>query len=236
LTPILFETHGVVVFHEQVMRILDVFAGCGLARADVWRRHLSDPYARVEVEVDFRAAATARGYTRDVVDAVWKLIAAHGGFGFARAHAAAFAAITYQSAWLKAHYPVQFLTGLLEHDPGMYPRRLLVAEARRLGIAILPVDVQTSTDVWRSESAAPVEPSAGGQRRWGIRPPLTVVKDLHTAEVERIVAAQPFADVGDFRDRARPRRPTLIRLARLGALDDLAGLDPVVGASLRPAR
>lgn len=239
LTPILSETHGVVVFHEQVMRILDVFAGCGLARADVWRRHLSDPDARVEVEADFRAAATARGYTRDVVDAVWKLVAAHGGFGFARAHAAAFAAITYQSAWLKAHYPVQFLTGLLEHDPGMYPRRLLVAEARRLGITILPVDVQTSTDVWRAEPTEPTELTGpalrdGGERRWGIRPPLTVVKDLHAAEVERIVAAQPFADVGDFRDRARPRRPTLLRLARLGALDDLAGLDPVVGASLRP--
>ncbi|ABS06057.1 PHP domain-containing protein [Kineococcus radiotolerans] len=234
LTPILSETHGVVIFHEQVMRILDVFTGCGLARADVWRRHLSDPDARVEVEADFRTAATARGYPRDVVDAVWKLIAAHGGFGFARAHAAAFAAITYQSAWLKAHYPVQFLTGLLEHDPGMYPRRLLVAEARRLGIAILPVDVQTSTDVWRAELPAPTGQSAGGERRWGIRPPLTVVKDLHAAEVERIVATQPFADVGDFRDRARPRRPTLIRLARLGALDDLAGLDPVLGASLRP--
>ncbi|WP_380161908.1 PHP domain-containing protein [Kineococcus sp. R86509] len=234
LTPILAETHGVVIFHEQVMRILDVFTGCGLARADVWRRHLSDPDARLEVEVDFRAAATARGYPRDVVDAVWKLIAAHGGFGFARAHAAAFAAITYQSAWLKAHYPVQFLTGLLEHDPGMYPRRLLVAEARRLGIAILPVDVQASTDVWRSEPPTPAGPSVDGEQRWGIRPPLTVVKDLHAVEVERIVAAQPFLDVGDFRDRARPRRPTLLRLARLGALDDLAGLDPVVGASLRP--
>ena len=70
---------------------------------------------------------------------------AFGSFGFCKAHGAAFAVPTYQSAWLKAHHPEAFLAGLWEHDPGMYPRRLLVAEARRLGIPILPLDINRST-------------------------------------------------------------------------------------------
>ena len=69
---------------------------------------------------------------------------AFGCFGFCKAHGAAFAVPTYQSAWLKTHHPEAFLAGIWEHDPGMYPKRLLVAEARRLGIPILPLDINRS--------------------------------------------------------------------------------------------
>ena len=72
------------------------------------------------------------------------MLRAFASFGFCKAHAAAFALTTFQSAWLKAHYPAHFLAGVLTHDPGMYPKRLILDEARRLGVAVLGLDVNAS--------------------------------------------------------------------------------------------
>ncbi|MGO3141635.1 MAG: DNA polymerase III subunit alpha, partial [Galactobacter sp.] len=144
LEPVLAETHGVVVFHEQVLRIFDVMTGCGLAQADVMRRRLGNPEKEPHVEAYFRQKTGERGYPQRIIDQVWRTLAAFGSFGFCKAHGAAFAVPTYHSAWLKAHHPEAFLAGLFEHDPGMYPRRLLIAEARRLGIPLLPLDVNLS--------------------------------------------------------------------------------------------
>jgi len=92
-----------------------------------------------ETKLWFFPAALGRGYSLPVVEAVWKVIEAFASFGFCKAHAAAFALPTYQSAWLKAHWPAHFLAGVLTHDPGMYPKRLLLADARRRGVPVLPL-------------------------------------------------------------------------------------------------
>ena len=75
---------------------------------------------------------------------MWEVLEAFASFGFCKAHAAAFALPTYQSAWLKAHHPAAFLAGVLTHDPGMYPKRLILDDARQFGIAVLPLDVNGS--------------------------------------------------------------------------------------------
>src|SRR3989442_11679621 len=85
-----------------------------------------------------------RGVPERVARDIWHDVLQFASFGFCKAHAAAFAVPTYQSSWLKAHYPAHFLSGLLTHDPGMYPRRLLLEDARRHGIQILPLDVNLS--------------------------------------------------------------------------------------------
>ena len=77
--------------------------------------------------------------------------AAFGSFGFCKAHAAAFALPTYQSAWLKAHHPAAFLAGVLTHDPGMYPKRLILDDARNFGIRVLGLDVNASAEAYRVE-------------------------------------------------------------------------------------
>ena len=82
----------------------------------------------------------------EVAEQVWTVLAAFGSFGFCKAHAAAFALPTYQSAWLKAHHPAAFLAGVLTHDPGMYPKRLILDDARNFGIRVLGLDVNASTD------------------------------------------------------------------------------------------
>ncbi|OLT05091.1 DNA polymerase III subunit alpha [Kocuria sp. CNJ-770] len=214
LDPILAETHGVTVFHEQVLRILHAFTGCGLARADELRRRLGSD-RQLEVETYFRERARERKYPLDVVDRVWGILAAFGSFGFCKAHGAAFAVPTYQSAWLKAHHPEAFLAGLWEHDPGMYPKRLLVGEARRMGIPVLPVDVNRSDEHYR------VERLTEDPGRLGVRLALTGIHGVSQAEVRRIVAGQPYASLADLRQRARPARRTLERLAAVGAFDGL---------------
>ena len=90
------------------------------------------------------ARRCARGYDAAVVDQVWEVLKAFASFGFCKAHAAAFALPTYQSAWLKAHHPAAFLAGVLTHDPGMYPKRLILDDARQFGIAVLALDVNLS--------------------------------------------------------------------------------------------
>jgi len=208
---ILEETNGVVIFHEQVMRLFDELTGCGLGKADVFRRHLGKPEELPRIEAFVRERALLRGFDPEVIDRVWTVLAGFGSFGFAKAHGAAFALPTYQSAWLKTHHPAAFLAGLLTHDPGMWPKDLIVAEARILGVPVLGLDVQRSALDYR------VEELADGSR--GIRLALPELAGSNETERSRIVQHQPFSSLQDFRDRVRPRRRTFEALARVGALD-----------------
>ena len=139
------------------------------------------------------------------MDKVWGTLKAFGSFGFCKAHGAAFAVPTYQSAWLKAHHPEAFLAGLWEHDPGMYPKRLLVAEARRLGIPILPLDINRSQAEYRVERVTD-GPDAG---KLGIRLSLNGIYGLSGAELKRIVAGQPYDSLADLRARSRLSKPSI---------------------------
>ena len=144
LRPILGGTRGVVVFHEQVIEIISQFTGCTYAEGDEWRRALGDTDGMAETKAWFYPRALGQGYALPVVERIWKVVEAFASFGFCKAHAAAFALPTYQSAWLKAHYPAHFIAGVLTHDPGMYPKRLILDDARQLGIEVLGLDVNAS--------------------------------------------------------------------------------------------
>jgi error-prone DNA polymerase len=218
LRPALGETGGVVVFHEQVLRIIDVMTGCGLPDADLVRRHLSTEDGPRRTEPWFRAQALARGFDPVTVARVWEVVAAFGGFGFCKAHAAAFAIPVYQSAWLKRHHPAAFYAGVLTHDPGMYPKRVIVQDARLAGIEVLGVDVNASAGEWRVENPSSRTYAAGSE---AIRVSLREVKGISDAEVDRIVSGQPYTCLRDFWERARVSRPVAERLVLTGALDCL---------------
>jgi error-prone DNA polymerase len=217
LKPVLQETHGVTVFHEQILRTFDVMTGCGLAKADEFRRALSSEIGESQVEEYFRKHAKEKDFSPEVVDKVWQTLKSFASFGFCKAHGAAFAVPTYQSAWLKAHHPEAFLAGLWEHDPGMYPKRLLVAEARRLGIPILPLDINRSKGEYRVERILD-GPDAG---KLGIRLSLNGIYGLSATELKRIVAGQPYDSLAELRARSRLSKPSIKRLAQLGAFDSL---------------
>ncbi|MFE1829040.1 DNA polymerase III subunit alpha [Streptomyces yangpuensis] len=213
LADALRETYGVVVFHEQIIQIVDVMTGCGRDEADRVRRGLSDPPSQARIKVWFAAKAAERGYPVEVIARTWEIVEAFGSYGFCKAHAVAFAVPTYQSAWLKAHHPAAFYAGLLTHDPGMYPKRLLLADARRRGVPVLPLDVNRSAVAHRIELMS----DTGGV--WGLRLGLADVHGISGAEAARIESGQPYASLRDFWDRARPGRPVAERLAQVGALD-----------------
>ncbi|MFC7015939.1 DNA polymerase III subunit alpha [Streptomyces viridiviolaceus] len=208
-------TYGVVVFHEQIIDIVDIMTGCGRGEADRVRRGLSDPESQGRIKVWFAQHAAANGYDAETIQRTWEIVEAFGSYGFCKAHAVAFAVPTYQSAWLKAHHPAAFYAGLLTHDPGMYPKRLLLADARRRGVPILPLDVNKSGAAHRIELVS----ESRGAKVWGLRLALSDVHGISEAEAARIAEGQPYASLLDFWERARPSRPLAGRLAQVGALD-----------------
>ena len=239
------QTYGVVVFHEQVLMIVATMSGCSLAEADEVRRALGSPEGQEEIRVWFCPAALARGYSLAVVEQVWEVLKAFGSFGFCKAHAAAFALPTYQSAWLKAHHPAAFLAGVLTHDPGMYPKRLILDDARQFGIAILSLDVNASMAEYTVEKVgfldepppailgAPPRSRAADLRLpdgrgYGIRIGLADVRGMSEAEIARVVAGRPYASLSDFWTRAAVSRPIAERLVVAGAFDSLYGLGSTV--------
>ncbi len=215
LEPALRETHGVVVFHEQVLRLVSVMSGCSLAEADEVRRQLGTPDGQIQVRTWFIPAALKKGYDLKTVERVWEVLRAFASFGFCKAHAAAFALPTYHSAWLKRHYPAAFLAGVLTHDPGMYPKRLILDEARNSGVAVLPLDVNVSTGEYRVETVG---------EGYGIRLSLADVKGINEVEIRQIENAQPFVDLADFWTRTAVARPVVERLVRTGGFDTVYGI------------
>ncbi|CAN5822078.1 DNA polymerase III subunit alpha [soil metagenome] len=151
LEEALGETFGVIVYHEQVMRSVAALTGCDLATADLVRRRLGDPNELDDLHAWLVGGARQRGVPEGVAESLWHALAQFASFGFCKAHAAAFSVPTYRSAWLKAHYLPEFVAGLLTHDPGMYPRRLLLDDARQFGVAVLPLDVNRSARDYRVE-------------------------------------------------------------------------------------
>jgi error-prone DNA polymerase len=145
------ETYGVIVYHEQVMRCVAAVTGCDLSTADLVRRRLGDPDQVEHIRRWMLAGARERGLSEEVFASLWHALSQFASFGFCKAHAAAFAVPTYRSAWLKAHRCPEFVAGLLTHDPGMYPRRLILDDARQFGIAVLPLDVNRSWRDYRVE-------------------------------------------------------------------------------------
>ena len=242
LYEVLHETEGVVVFHEQVIRVISIMSGCTLAEGDERRRQMGSPEGQIEMRDWFYPAAIARGYSNAVVDEVWEILRSFASFGFCKAHAAAFALPTYQSAWLKTHYTAPFIAGLLTHDPGMYPKRLIVDEARQWGIAILPIDVNKSDRHYRTElvevgsnTRAPyVAPDLGSTgkslqlpdaRGYGIRMALSDVQGINDQEIDGIIASRPYLDLADFVARSGASRPICEALVMIGAFDELHQLD-----------
>ena len=212
LRPVLEETNGVVVFHEQVISIIAILGGISLAAADEKRRALGSPEGQQEVCDWFFPAATARGYELSVIHEAWEVLRAFASFGFCKAHAAAFALPTYQSAWLKTHYPAHFLAGVLTHDPGMYPKRLMLDEARQMGIALAPIDINYSMGVYAVEKR---------EEGYAIRIALSAVAGISEREITSIIAARPYVDLGDFYKRSGASTPVVEALIMTGALDEI---------------
>jgi error-prone DNA polymerase len=249
LAPILAESEGILLFQEQILEIAHRFAGLSYADADGFRRAMSHQRSRREMEAmraRFVGGALARGETQEAANRVFEAVSAFVGYGFCKSHAAEFARTIYQTAWLKAHYPAHYLAAFLSAQPaGYFPPHVVLEEAKRLHIPVLPVHVNASEDRFSVAPAGSIgrhvgsgnAPGGIGGKRWGIRIGLRQVsqigEDLARAILwERRTLGEsgqlhehPFTSLWDLLIRLRPAgltRDAAEALVWSGACDSLA--------------
>ena len=237
LQPVLQETFGVIVYQEQVMQAAQVLAGYSLGEADLLRRAMGKKI-RSEMQAQrarFVSGAVERGVERGQADAIFELLERFADYGFNKSHAAAYALVAYQTAYMKANYPVEFLAASMTLAMGNTDKLAeFRAEALRLGIKVEPPSVNSSG----------VEFDVDGNT---IRYALAALKGVGRQAVEAIVAARadkPFADLGDFAGRLNSRavnKRVLESLTAAGAFDCIereraraaAAIDVVLAAAQR---
>ena len=217
LEAVLRETFGVIVYQEQVMQAAQLLAGYSLGQADLLRRAMGKKIRKEmqEQRKHFVKGSTERGIERAQADAIFDLLERFAEYGFNKSHAAAYAMVAYQTAYLKANYPVEFLAASMTLDMGNTDKLSeFRAEAERLGIKVVPPSVN------RSGREFDVEGNA-------IYYSLAALKGVGGQAVESIVAARgerPFKDLSDFAGRINPRavnKRVLESLAAAGAFEEL---------------
>jgi error-prone DNA polymerase len=213
LEPALKETLGVILFQEQVLKVARDLAGFTPGQGEQLRRALGAKRAETEIErfhSAFVAGATVKGVPAETAETVFDQLRAFGGYSFAKSHAAAFAVIVYQSAWLKHYHFVAYFSALLNNQPmGFWTPAVLVQTCRRRGVLVHPLDLQ------QSQARCVVE----GE---GIRLGFNYVKGLGKVQGQRLVSLRekmPFANLLDFCRRSRLARPVVERLILAGAMD-----------------
>jgi DNA polymerase-3 subunit alpha len=222
LENILRETYGVIVYQEQVLFIVQALAGYSLGQADIFRKAMGKKKAEIvkhEKRV-FMAGAKKNDFTAEVAEAVFALIEPFAGYAFNKAHAFSYALIAYQTAYLKANYPAEYITAFLTIHAGELEKIAgAVAECRRLNITVLPPDVNLS----RIEFS--IEDSDG---RPAIRYALGAIKNVGNGAIEPVIAEReekgPFKSIEDFCRRCDLRavnRRVMESLIKAGVMDSL---------------
>jgi error-prone DNA polymerase len=220
LKPVLEETLGTIVFQEQVIEVAMALSGFSSSEAEGLRRAMSRKRSQAAIDAYCErliAGAQERGVPARIAETVWSQIEGFSGFGFPKAHSAAFGLLAYQSAWLRVHYAPEFLCALLNEQPmGFYPPDSLIHEARRRGATVAPPAVNQSDVLCR------VEREAGGLV---VRIGLGYVKGVHEEEMTRLSVERErggrYRGIADLASRSGVGRDGLERLAWAGALDDL---------------
>jgi error-prone DNA polymerase len=215
LRAVLQDTLGTIIFQDQVMEVAEAFAGFTPGEADGLRRAMSRKRSQEMLkrhrERFIEGALRHAGAELQTAQRVWQMIEGFAGFGFPKAHSAAFGLLAYQSTWLRVHYGPEFLCALLNEQPmGFYAPDSLVHEAQHRGIAVLRLDV----------NASEVECTVEGE---GVRLGLGYIKDVMGAEMLELVAEReqngPFGSLGELAGRIGARRRTFEQLAWSGACD-----------------
>ncbi|HUX08373.1 MAG TPA: DNA polymerase III subunit alpha [Acidobacteriota bacterium] len=209
MESLLGETHGVMIYQEDVIRVAHAVAGMSMADADRMRRSMtkkrhSEPIARLRER--FLEGAAREGVEKKAAEEIWRQIASFAGYAFCKSHSASFAQVSIQAAHLRAHYPAEFMAAVLSNGGGFYHAAAYIEEARRMGLRILPPYVDKARVHYRGRNGA-------------LMVGLMAVKNLSEETARRIVELQPYSDLGDFLARVRPARDEGESLVSCGALD-----------------
>jgi DNA polymerase-3 subunit alpha len=243
------ETYGILVYQEQLMRVARDFAGYSMGEADTIRKAVSKKQADAlaKHKTKFRDGAVQKGYKAETADAIWADIEYFARYGFNKSHAAIYASITCQTAWLKANYPTEYLTALMTAEAGSTEKiAMLIADAKAHGIDTLPPSVNWSMadfDIDESHHKLGVSPKPHAQlQSSGIRFGMSAIKNVGTGPIEAILKARyatddltdianrkatlknkPFRNLDDFCrriDMTQFNKKSLESLIKVGALDE----------------
>jgi error-prone DNA polymerase len=236
LKPVLEETLGTIIFQDQVLEVSIAFAGFGVGEAEGLRRAMSRKRSEAAIEAYHArfigGARRKHGVDEPTAERVWEMVKGFSGFGFPKAHGAAFGLLAYQSTWLRVHYTQEFLCSLLNEQPmGFYPPDALVHEAQRRGIEVYPPDV--------NESGVECEIEPGSTLPdLEVRIGLGYVRGVRAQDAQDLVAARTrggrFRGLSDLASRAGCGTAALELLAWSGACDSLAVGGGSVSGQLRP--
>ncbi len=236
LEPILHETLGVIVYQEQVMQISSVIGGYSLGGADLLRRAMGkkDPAEMAKQRDIFMAGAAASKFPKDKAGQLFDLMEQFAGYGFNKSHSAAYALLAYHTAWLKTHYPVEFMAALLTSETSK-PENVVkyIGECREMNIAVVPPNVQIS-----DANFTPIVTDKGKAIGFG----LAAIKNVGHNAIESIIAAraalraegkQGFASLWEFCEKvdlSRLNKRVLESLNKAGAMDAFGARAQIAGA------
>ena len=219
LAPLLQNTYGVIVYQEQVMQVVSEIGGFSLGKADILRKAMGKKKVSImdEMKPDFMTGAKEKGVEARTAEVIWQLIYKFSNYGFNKAHAAAYTWLAYQTAWLKVHYPAEYMAAVMSSSDDLENLALFRAEAQRLGIDIVYPDINKSTHTF-------------DVRDKKIYYGLSAIKNVGKGGIEAITAEREqhgeFSDLLDMVSRIDlkkvPRR-ALECLIQAGALDCLPG-------------
>ncbi|MEO6458506.1 MAG: DNA polymerase III subunit alpha [Chloroflexia bacterium] len=222
MEPILKSTFGVILYQEQFLQLAHGLAGLGLGEAEKLRKDLGKartPEERVRLGSWFVAGAIEKGIDQLQAEKVWEIIAGYTGFGFCKAHACSYALTAYRSAYMKAHYPAEYVASLLNNDGGFYgPHPMVyVEDARRLGIKVLPPHINHSNTLCEA-------PNGEKSIRFGLQ----FIKGLKEKTIAVLLQERQarglFHSLPDLVCRVEMSKQELTALVKAGACDELVAL------------
>jgi error-prone DNA polymerase len=217
LGAILDETYGIMVYQEDVTKVAMAVADFSVEDADQLRKVLSKKHKQKQLHdyhVQFCAGAERNGLPARTIAALWSMIMSFAGYSFCKPHSASYAQVSFKSAYLRVHYPAEFMAAVVSNQGGFYSTFAYLSEARRMGLTVLPPDVNAGDWAYIG-------------RRRTIRMGLMQVKTLTEATGRRIMAERakdgPFRSFQEFLSRVKPEQGEARALIRAGCCDSLAG-------------
>lgn len=228
LKDVLKETYGVMVYQEQILQIANVMAGYSLGEADILRRAIGKKKKKLldENKKRFIEQSVEKGYKKDVASKVWGFIEAFANYGFNKAHAASYAMIAYITAYLKANYPVEYMTALMSVESASHSMNrdqkvaIAVENCKRMGIIVLPPDIN------KSDADFTIEEDSRSLENMAIRFGLTAIKHVGSAAIENILEVRKkvsqFSSLTQLiheTDGRKVNKTTFETLIKVGALD-----------------
>ncbi|MBK9948287.1 MAG: DNA polymerase III subunit alpha [Nitrospira sp.] len=217
LDEVLAETHGIMVYQEDVMKVAVALGGFSVEDGDQLRKVLSKKHKERQLrdyQRQFYQGAMARGVEYRVIDVIWAMIMSFSGYSFCKPHSASYAQVSFKSAYLRAHYPAEFIAAVVSNQGGYYSAFTYLSEGRRMGLTILPPDINAS--VW-AYTGSGITVQVGLMQIKGLQ------EDLATQLIAEREANGPYRSLSDVLHRIKPDITQVKLLIKAGCLDSIAG-------------